>query len=223
MPSYHQQEPVIKMIRDGVLVDLRVAASAVGKLTETFRRLPGVIRSSHPFSSVCAWGQNAAEMAGGHSDTALMCGQGSPFLKLLEKSAKYMGIGVDIRIIALYHVLEDNWNEFPVRVHYPERFMVRYVDPSGRLVERELVILDPDISRTRIDQEIEGAWIRGWLTNYMRKRGVLKEFILGQAASWIVDSRTFYEEMKALGQQGITIYTTEKEFKKMKVNSNTFS
>lgn len=65
-----------------------------------------------------------------------------------------MGIGIDIRVIALYHVLEDNWNGFPIKVHYPEPFKVRYIDADGRLIERELVLLDPEVSRTRIDQEV---------------------------------------------------------------------
>jgi aminoglycoside N3'-acetyltransferase len=220
MPSYHQHVPVIKMIKDGTLIDLRVAESSVGMLTETFRTLPCVIRSSHPFSSVCAWGRDAAEIAGGHSDTPLMCGPGSPFYKLLERSGKYMGIGVDIRIIALYHVLEDNWSEFPVKVHYTEKFVSRYVDTSGQFIQRELIILNPDVSRNRIDQEIEGAWIRDFLTDHMKKQGIIQEFMLGQANSWIVDARTFYEELKSLAKQGITIYTTKKEFNKMKVNLN---
>jgi aminoglycoside 3-N-acetyltransferase len=217
MPSYYQKVPALKMIKNGTLIDLRTAESSVGKLTETFRNLPGVIRSSHPFSSVCAWGRDAAEITGGHSDSPLMCGPGSPFFKLLENSGKYMGIGVDIRIIALYHVLEDNWNEFPIKVHHTEKFVSKYVDTSGQLIHRELIILNPDVSRNRIDHEIEGAWIRNWLTNHMKKRGIIQEFMLGQANSWIVDARTFYDELKSLAQQGITIYTTKEEFNKMKV------
>jgi aminoglycoside 3-N-acetyltransferase len=212
MPSYYQPEPILKMIKKGSLVDLRTAKSNMGEITETFRTLPGVKRSSHPFSSVCAWGRYSNEMTGGHNESPYICGPGSPFFELIEKSGKYMGIGIDIRVIALYHVLEDNWKGFPIKVHYPEWFKVRYIDAYGEIIDRELIVLDPNVSRTRIDQEVAGAWIRRWITHYMRSQGVLHEFKLGQSISWIVDAKEFYEQLKFLALKGITIYTTKKEF-----------
>jgi aminoglycoside 3-N-acetyltransferase len=212
MPSYYQPEPILRMIKKGVRVDLRTAKSYMGKLTETFRTLPGVKRSSHPFSSVCAWGRYSTEMTSGHSHSPYICGPGSPFFELIERSGKYLGVGIDIRVIALYHVLEENWNEFPIEVHCHEPFKVRYIDAGGESIERELTVLDPNVSKTRIDQESEGAGIRHWLTNYMRRQGVLHEFKLGYATSWIVDTKVFYDQLKFLAQRGITIYTTKKEF-----------
>jgi aminoglycoside 3-N-acetyltransferase len=212
MPSYYQPEPILKMIKKGTLVDLRTAESNMGEITETFRTLPGVKRSSHPFSSVCAWGRYSNEILSDHAHSPYICGPGSPFFQLIERSGKYMGIGIDIRVIALYHVLEENWNKFPIRVHYPESFKIQYVDSRGELIRRELIILDPEVSKTRIDQEVEGAWIRRWLTNYMRTQGVLREFKLGHATSWIVDAKDFYDQLRFLAQRGITIYTTKKEF-----------
>ena len=218
MPSYHQPEPILRMIKKGQVIDLRTAESSMGKLTETFRTLSGVRRSSHPFSSVCASGRYAIEMTSGHSTSPYICGRGSPFFELLERSGKYIGIGVDIRVNALYHVLEENWNGFPIRVHCPEPFMIRYVDAEGQLTERKLMILDPTVAATRIDQEIRGAWIRKWLTNYMRNQGVLREFKLGQSHCWIVDARPFYDHLESLALMGITIYTTESEWHALKAN-----
>jgi len=216
MPSYHQPEPIHKMIQKGMLVDLRTARSTMGRLTETFRAMAGVNRSSHPYSSVSAWGRYSNEMISGHDHSPYLCGPGSPFIQLIEKSGKYMGIGIDIRVIALYHVLEENWNEFPREVHYRKPFMFRYIDPQGKQVERELFILDPTVAKTRIDQEMSGAWIRRWLTHHMRTRGILCTFKFGYSTSWIVDAKTFYDEMKSLAQKGITIYTTKKEFDAIK-------
>jgi len=127
-----------------------------------------------------------------------------------------MGIGVDIRVIALYHVLEENWSEFPVKVHDPRPFPIQYVDASGRVIKRDLVIFDPEVARTRIDQQVKGAWIRQWLTHDMREQGVLQEFKFGQARSWIVDARLFYERLRELALQGITIYTTRREVKALR-------
>jgi len=216
MPTYHQPEPILKMIRKGSLVDLRTAESTMGKLTEVFRTIPGVRRSSHPFSSVSAWGRYSKQMTTGHDGSPYICGPGSPFVQLIEKSGKYMGIGIDIRVIALYHVLEETWSDFPLRVHYPKPFNVRYIDSSGNRVERQLIILDPAVAKTRIDREVEGAWIRKWLTNYMRNKGILHEIKLGQANSWIVDGQSFYDEMMLLAVRGITIYTTKGGFDSIK-------
>lgn len=212
MPSYYQSEAILKMIKKGILVDLRTAKSTMGKLTETFRTIPGVKRSSHPFSSVCAWGRYSKELTSGHENSPYICGPGSPFAQLIERSGKYMGIGIDIRVIALYHVLEENWSDFPIGVHYPKPFIIQYIDPCGKLIERELIILDPDVAKNRIDQEAGGAWIRRWLTHYMRSQGILHEFKLGQSTTWIVDAKSFYDEIKFLALKGITIYTTKKEF-----------
>ena len=212
MPSYHQPESVLSMIQRGVVVDLRAAQSHMGSITETFRNLPEVKRSSHPFSSVCAWGRYSHEVTANHSSSPYICGPGSPFHELLNRSGKYMGIGVDIRVVALYHVIEENWSDFPVKVHDPRRFPIQYVDASGRVIERELMILDPEVARTRIDQQVKGAWIRQWLTHYMREQGVLQEFKFGQARSWMVDARLFYDHLKHLALQGITIYTTKREW-----------
>jgi len=215
MPSYYQPEPILKMIKKGSLVDLRTAKSNMGKITETFRTLPGVKRSSHPFSSVCAWGRYSDEMTGGHSRSPYICGPGSPFFELIKRSGKYMGIGIDIRVIALYHVLEENWDKFPIKVHYPEPLKVRYIDVRGELIERELIVLDPNVAKTRIDQEGKGAWVRKWLTHDMRSQGILHEFKLGQSTSWMVDAKSFYDRLIFLALKGITIYTTKKEFDAM--------
>ena len=221
MPSYHQPEPILKMIHRGHLVDLRSAGSTMGRLTEAFRTMQGVSRSSHPFSSVCAWGRYADEMTRHHDSSPYICGPSSPFIQLVEKSGKYMGIGIDIRVIALYHALEENWSDFPIRVHYPKPFLVPYIDAYGNQVKRELIILDPEIAKTRIDQERAGAWIRKWLTNHMRARGVLHEFRFGQSNTWIVDAKLFYEEMKLLARRRITIYTTKQEFDAMGLEKGT--
>jgi aminoglycoside 3-N-acetyltransferase len=211
MPSYHQPEPVLQMIHDCRPVDLRVAPSTVGKLTEVFRRMPGVRRSSHPFCSVSARGRFALEMTSSHASSVFMCGPGTPTMQLVERKAKYMGIGVDIRIVALYHALEENWSGFPRRVHCLKPFLVRYTDADGIGVEREIAVLDPAASVNRIDQEGRGAGIRRFLTNHMLARGILKTFFLGQASCWFVDSEEFYNEIKALAADGITIYTTTEE------------
>jgi hypothetical protein len=120
-----------------------------------------------------------------------------------------MGIGVSIAWISIYHALEDNWKEFPIDVHYPESFIIPYIDMNGQKIEREIIVLNPIVSLTRIEKN---RWILDWLTNHMRNQRILHEFMLGQAPSWIVNARLFYEELKSLALKGVTIYTIEEEF-----------
>jgi aminoglycoside N3'-acetyltransferase len=210
MPSFHQPEPLINMIKSGVIIDLRTAKSSVGQLTEVFRSVEGVSRSSHPFSSVCAWGKYAKHITKMHDNSELICGLGSPLDALYELSGKIMGIGISIAWISIYHLLEDKWKEFPLEVHYPETFSVKYVDTEGNKIERNIKVLDPIVSLTRIEKN---AWVLNYITKHMIEKSILREFALGQAMSWIFDVQPFYEELKNLAQCGITIYTTEKEFK----------
>jgi aminoglycoside 3-N-acetyltransferase len=180
MPSYHQPEPVINMIKSGALVDLRNAKSTVGNLTEVFRLAQGVKRSSHPYSSVCAWGKYSQIITQGHANSEVICGPGSPLDVLYELSGKIMGIGISIAWISIYHLLEDKWEKFPIEVHFSETYSVNYI-----------------------------------ITKHMIEKNILREFSLGQARSWIFDVKLFYEELKNLTQQGITIYTTKEQYNKI--------
>jgi aminoglycoside 3-N-acetyltransferase len=212
MPSYYQPEPVINLIKSGVPIDLRTAKSSVGQLTEVFRSAQGVSRSSHPFSSVCAWGKYAKYITQGHANSEFICGPGSPLDALYELSGKIMGIGISIGWISIYHLLEDKWEKFPIEVHFPETFSVKYIDSKGNKIERNIKVLDPIVSLTRIEKN---EWVLNFITRHMIEKNILHEFALGQAKSWIFDVQLFYQELKNLAQQGITIYTTKEEFNKM--------
>ncbi len=206
MPAYHQPKPVINMIESGVLVDLRTSKSTVGVLTEEFRTSPGVLRSSHPFSSVCSWGHYSGDVTKDHDKSELICGPGSPLDGLYHLSGKIMGIGISIAWISIYHLLEDKWEEFPIEVHCKEVFKVKYIDSNGNEINRKLKVLDPLVSLTRIEVN---EWVLNFMTKHMIEKGILHEFMFGQARSWVFDVQPFYEELKDLARQGITIYSVD--------------
>jgi Aminoglycoside 3-N-acetyltransferase len=68
--------------RQGFLVD-RVPVYT-GLLCEAFRRTPGVRRSIHLSSSVCAIGPNADYLIRDHHLTAMAWGKDSPFCRLMD-------------------------------------------------------------------------------------------------------------------------------------------
>jgi len=208
MPCYNSAEALLKEYRFGRQADLRVMPSAVGKITDTFRIWPGVLRSSHPFSSACAWGKQANYIVSGHAEKPGVCHEESPVGRLVRLKGKAIGIGIPIsQGLGVAHHLEDTWDGFPFEVHAPE-FTIAYIDSDGQKVERKIWRFDPFVARTRIDQP-EGAWICEKLTDHLLRHGLLKRFRYGDADSWIMEAEPLFQELKRLAGKGVTMYLTE--------------
>lgn len=208
MPCYNSAESFLREFRHGNLLDLRTSPSATGKVTEVFRTRTGVLRSSHPFSSSCAMGKHAEYVTKGHDLAPEVCHASSPVGRLVELKGKVVGIGIPIaQGLGVAHYMEDTWDGFPFEVHTPE-LSVKYIDPSGKTVERKVCRFDPEIARTRIDRP-EGAWICERLTAHLARKGILKRFKFGEAESWVMQADLLFEELKRLAARNVTIYLTE--------------
>ncbi len=208
MPCYNSADEAFRLSRKGEPLDLRVSPSAVGKVTEVFRTWDGVIRSSHPFSSSCAWGKKAGFIVSGHADGPTVCHAGSPVGRLVELNGKVLGIGIPIaQGLGVAHYLEDTWDGFPFEVH-SDIASITYIDATGRTVTREVARYDPKVARTRIDYP-EGQWICKTLTEHMIRRGIMTVCKFGQADLWIMPARALFEEMKRLARKNVTMYLTE--------------
>jgi aminoglycoside 3-N-acetyltransferase len=207
MPCYNSAEIMLKDFKHGNLLDLRTSPSSTGKITDFFRTWPGVQRSSHPFSSSCAWGKQARYVTDGHALDPQVCHADSPVGRMLKLEGRIIGIGIPIaQGLGVAHYLEDTWDNFPFEVHTPP-FPIRYIDASGKIVERELCRFDPEIARTRIDYP-EGAWICEKLTRHLHKKGIYKPFRYGEADSWLMESVDLFNELKRLAVKGVTMYLT---------------
>jgi aminoglycoside 3-N-acetyltransferase len=207
MPCYNSAEVMLKDFRRGKLLDLRTSPSFTGKITESFRTWPGVVRSSHPFSSSCAWGKQAGYITDGHALDPHVCHADSPVGRVLKLKGQIVGIGISIaQGLGVAHYLEDTWDGFPFEVHTPP-FPLKYIDPDGKIVEREISRFDPDVARTRIDYP-EGAWICEKLTEHLQRKGIYKPFQYGEAKSWLMESVELFNELKRLAAKGVTMYLT---------------
>ena len=214
MPCYNSAEAVQADIEAGQYVDLRELRSSMGKITEIFRRRPGVVRSSHPFSSVCAWGKNAELVTSGHSKNPYICHAESPMGHIVDANVRIVGIGITIAVgMAVSHYLEDIDEPFPIEVHTPP-FEVKYTDALGNSVEREVIRFDPVVSQTRIGSP-GTEWICDSLTRHFTKLGIMQHFKFGNADSWVMEAKPVFIELKRLAKKGITIYLTEAEWKSM--------
>ncbi|QNK90214.1 AAC(3) family N-acetyltransferase [Sporosarcina sp. resist] len=89
--------------------------SHIGILTEQFRKRPNVIRSLHPTHSVAALGEGALSFTADNEKFDTPCARGSSWWKLLDREAKILLIGVDLRRNTFIHGIEE-WLGIPNRV-----------------------------------------------------------------------------------------------------------
>lgn len=81
------------LAHNSTVVDVRTHPSDCGLVTETFRKLPGVIRSLSPGHCMAARGRLAVELMKDHEKCRVSAGKGSPFEKIIDHHGKIVLIG----------------------------------------------------------------------------------------------------------------------------------
>lgn len=89
--------------------------SHIGILTELFRQRTNVVRSWHPTHSVAALGAGAEEFTAGDENYDTPAARGSAYGKLLDRQAKILLVGVDLRQNTFIHGIEE-WLDIPDRM-----------------------------------------------------------------------------------------------------------
>ncbi|MEQ9560240.1 MAG: AAC(3) family N-acetyltransferase [Rhodospirillales bacterium] len=207
MPAYGSAADVFAAPRP--TVDLRTAPSRTGAITETFRRSEGVRRSSHPYASLCAWGRHADDLVSGHHLAPTVCHRDSPLARFHDLRGKLLGIGTTIATQSFFHVVEDTWDEFPLKV-YEEPETVSYLDAEGMMIERPLSRAKPHLVSVRIDHP-NNPWLRDKMTERLELRGLFQYFPLGKTRAWIIPSVDLFNEGKYLAAHGVTQYSTRED------------
>jgi len=148
--------------------------SRTGAVTEAFRTMPGVVRSSHPTHSVAVWGADAETIAEGH-ERASGLGVDSPFHRLAMMGGVVVLLGCDSRSSSIVHVAEAIARVPYLDVAYPGydiTMTVVYPDGRERVVEpRE----NPGDSSAFLVVEEE-----------LRRRGLIREGLVGQARTMVM-------------------------------------
>jgi aminoglycoside 3-N-acetyltransferase len=87
--------------------DVRNTPSNVGRIPETFRLRPDVMRSVHPTHSVCGLGPLAAALLQDHPLDDTPCGPRSPFHLLPQLDGQILMLGCGLSPNTSFHAMEE--------------------------------------------------------------------------------------------------------------------
>jgi len=193
----------------GYVFDVRKHGSNMGRLPEAFLDSADIARSVHPTHSVSAWGHHAAYLTEAHHLAPSIFGEGSPWQRLLNlEQAKILGLGISMGPVTFYHVLEDAMGEaFPLPVWGQEAFRLPCIDQAGKRCEVPLRPFDPALAQRRIDNPSRED-LRSYFMAEFQRAGLLHSGQVGQAPSWWIPARGFYQHLQQLAGEGLTIYAT---------------
>ncbi|MCI4666488.1 MAG: AAC(3) family N-acetyltransferase [Neomegalonema sp.] len=160
----------------------------VGRTAELFRTWPGVVRSSHPQTSIAAWGRGAEALCASHP-IAMSFGDGSPLAKLYERDAKLLLLGVGHERNSSLHLAES-------RAAYGRRVRKRTPTPqSGKVVWKMVEEVTDDVSpfpTIGAAFDASGA-VRIGAVGQARARLMRQRALVDFARSWF-DSQTTSQE-----------------------------
>jgi aminoglycoside N3'-acetyltransferase len=188
--------------------DPRVHGSGLGAIPDAFLQLSGIERSIHPTHSVSALGKRARYVTEAHHRAPSTFGTGSPWQRCVELGGKVLGLGVSMGPVTFYHLLEDAvGDEFPLPIKLRETYYLKCRDWSNHLVEVPVRPFDPQYVERRIDSKGRED-LRQYFWKEFERAGLLSVGKVGQALSWVMNARSFYDHLYNLMKQNITIYST---------------
>ena len=115
------------------LFDVARTPSAVGLISEVFRRRSGVLRSLNPLHPVLACGPLAEWLVADHEKCAHSCGKGTPFERFLTLQGKFLFFDAKFSSLTFMHYVEDLFSrQLPVALYHSTPALVRVKDGTGR-------------------------------------------------------------------------------------------
>ena len=196
----------------GYVFDARKHGTHMGRLPEAFLASTGIHRSIHPTHSVSAWGLQARYLTEAHHRAPSVFGVGSPWQRFLEiDNAKVLGLGISMGPVTFYHVLEDTMGEdFPVPVWQSQTYHLPCLDGDGKTWEVPVRPFDAAVSERRIDHQPR-ADLRAYFQAEFERAGLRANARVGNADSWFIPAQAFFDHLKKLAGEKITIYSSSED------------
>ncbi len=199
MPSFPAKGRNKDYLQAHPLFDVKQTPSAMGIITEEFRKMPGVKRSLHPTDPVCAYGPLGEYLTSTHLGRLTPYDQESPFRKLAEKKGKILMLGTTLNGAGTsLHTLEDAV-EFVYPVYDDQIFDVQIKDESGQTHLTQTKVHNPIYSAKRNCDA---------LVPIFEKEKVLTKGTVAEANTLLLDANKMFEVMvKYYHNFGVTMYT----------------
>ncbi len=198
MPTLPFQGMVLDYVARGQITDLKRTPSAMGLVTEIFRRMPGVIRSIHPTHPVAIWGAQAEVLARDHHLAVTPCGDGSPYLRLLDCQGKILFLGASLTTMTFYHGVEEVLAPLmPFSPFTAESYEMQTRDTAGTLWTTRTKLFDPAVSRRRNVNV---------LATPLKRRGQWHEARAGLLRVVLVEAQAVLDLCVAMAREGKFCY-----------------
>jgi aminoglycoside 3-N-acetyltransferase len=140
--------------------DVKNTMSAMGIISETFRRKQGVVRSLNPAHPILAYGPEAQWIISGHEKTMYSCGKGSPFEKILQLNAKAIFFDLSWGHMTFFHYLEDCFKEtLPVKLYEDAPVDGIVIDADGKEISVKTYVFSDAARRHRSSRNLQHALI----------------------------------------------------------------
>lgn len=201
MPSltYHNMSSA-QFLATGKPMDARRSPSAMGLLSEVFRRSKDVRRSLSPTHPLLAWGADAESFLDGHEKTDRPFGPQSPFARLLERKAWLVCLDCGFESITFTHYVEDciaDTLPFPL---YEAQLMTGVaVDYDGNRIECPTRVLSAQANRLRRDARLEA---------HLRQAGALAQARVGNSRFESIRSDSLLNQARTLAMNGGHFFVT---------------
>ncbi len=181
------------------LFDVRRSPSAVGLISEVFRRRADVSRSASPLHPVLACGPLSAWLTTDHDKSPFSCGKGSPFERFLALDGIFLFFDAPFSSLTFMHYVEDRFRErLPVDPYDPVPAVVRVKDASGREARVRQYFFSASARERRAFERVEQA---------LEKDGLIRTKRVGNTRLMIVRARDVVECSRRLIEHGPGVYT----------------
>ena len=158
MPSF-QAGAEFYLVDRGCRFEIKNTPSDCGVITETFRKMPGTIRSLNPTHCTAGYGPLARKLLSGHEKCRISVGCGSPYHRLAQRNSKILLLGVTHTVNTMLHLVE-NTNGAPTICRHEYQPVV--VDVDGREMVVPMFPHMPGLPRNyqRVDPLLAAAGIQ---------------------------------------------------------------
>jgi aminoglycoside 3-N-acetyltransferase len=180
------------------LFDVRRTPSAVGLISEVFRRRQDVVRSLNPLHPIIACGPMAAWLTLDHEKTAYSCGKGSPFERFLNMDGKFLFFDAPYSSLTFMHYVEDYFRErLPLALYDPAPATLRIKDAtSAEFTVRQFVF----------SREARGRRNFSVIEEALRNDGAIRSARIGNTRLLLVGARQVFDCAARLVEHGQGFY-----------------